>query len=93
MDGESLPNLHALRDSDADGFARLVGQLRDAASAYADSTSLRQAAREIGMSPTGLGNFLSGTEPYLPTIRKLHDWHERTRHALGASPDEPSGGT
>lgn len=92
MDGEIPLNLHTFRDSDPDAFARLIGRLRDAASAYVESTSLRQAAREIGMSPTGLGNFLSGTEPYLTTVRKLRDWHERSWPAMAARLQERSRG-
>lgn len=91
MDGEIPLNLHTFRDSDPDGFARLIGQLRDAASACVESTSLRQAAREIGMSPTGLGNFISGTEPYLTTVRKLRDWYERTRNAQTAQLEAAAG--
>ena len=78
MDGNDTVNLYVLRDSNPDAFAKLVGQLRDAARAHAESTSLRQAAREIGMSPTGLHNFIVGTAPYLTTVRKLHECRGRT---------------
>jgi hypothetical protein len=27
------------------------------------------------MSPTGLSKFLDGSEPYMPTLRKLRQWH------------------
>jgi len=41
--------------------------------------SLRQTAREVGMSPTGLSNFLNGAKPYTPTVRKLRKWYEEQR--------------
>ncbi len=46
-------------------------------------TSLRQAAREIGMSPTGLQKFLHGGEPYVKTVRKLSLWRERNQPPPG----------
>ncbi|HET7233195.1 MAG TPA: hypothetical protein VFJ16_24505 [Longimicrobium sp.] len=76
-------DLHALRNSDPDQYTGLVLQLRDAATRYVASTSLRQAAREIGMSPTGLQKFLDGAEPYVKTVRKLSLWRERTQPPAG----------
>ena len=54
-----------------------VDMLRDAARRHVDATSLRQAAREIGMSPTGLRGFLDGADPYGKTTRKLTQWFVR----------------
>ena len=86
MSGGRTANLHAFRAADPEGFARLVWKLRDAAARYAETTSLRQAAREIGMSPTGLHGFLTGNEPYLVTVRKLVAWDERAgEHPQGAA--------
>ncbi len=51
--------------------------LREAARLFVDSTSLRQAARDIGMSPTGLRGFLDGADPYVKTARKLAEWYVR----------------
>lgn len=51
--------------------------LREAARRHVDATSLRQAAREIGMSPTGLRGFLDGADPYGKTTRKLTQWFVR----------------
>lgn len=48
--------------------------LREAARAYAEATSQRQAAREIGLSGTGFRAFLSGSEPHPGTLRKLNEW-------------------
>ncbi len=43
------------------------------------STSLRQVARDVGMSPTGLDNYVLGiTEPYPKTRRKLEEWYVRS---------------
>src|SRR5829696_4863004 len=54
-----------------------VETLREAARTFMDATSLRQAARDIGMSPTGLRGFLDGAAPYVKTERKLRAWYLR----------------
>jgi hypothetical protein len=54
-----------------------VEMLREAARTFVDATSLRQAARDIGMSPTGLRGFLDGGVPYAKTERKLRAWYLR----------------
>jgi hypothetical protein len=36
--------------------------------------SLRHAARQVGMSPSGLQKFLAGTAPMDATCRKLERW-------------------
>lgn len=51
--------------------------LREAARLRVAATSLRRTADEIGLSPTGLQGFLSGSEPYAPTIQKLCEWYVR----------------
>ncbi|HEX5726591.1 MAG TPA: hypothetical protein VFX98_14040 [Longimicrobiaceae bacterium] len=56
-----------------------VETLREAARQHVDSTSLRQAARDIGMSPTGLRGFLDGADPYGKTTRKLTQWFVKER--------------
>jgi hypothetical protein len=57
--------------------------LREAARLFVDSTSLRHAARDIGMSPTGLRGFLDGAEPYVKTARKLAEWYLREAQRNG----------
>jgi hypothetical protein len=52
-----------------------IEHLRDTVAARAENTSLRNVAREIGMSPTGLKKFLQGTAPYSPTLRRLRTWY------------------
>ncbi|HEU0054730.1 MAG TPA: hypothetical protein VFQ39_16200 [Longimicrobium sp.] len=54
-----------------------IETLREAARLYVDATSLRHAARDIGMSPTGLRGFLDGADPYVKTTRKLTEWYVR----------------
>ena len=54
-----------------------IGTLRQAARLYVDATSLRHAARDIGMSPTGLRGFIDGADPYVKTTRKLTEWYIR----------------
>jgi hypothetical protein len=54
-----------------------TGTLRQAARLYVDATSLRHAARDIGMSPTGLRGFIDGADPYIKTTRKLTEWYIR----------------
>lgn len=71
-----------------------IETLREAARLYVDATSLRHAAREIGMSPTGLRGFIDGADPYVKTTRKLTEWYVReiqnrnaelTRESAGAA--------
>lgn len=54
-----------------------IRHVREAAAARVENTSLRNVAREVGMSPMGLRNFLHGTEPYSPTLRRLRNWYVR----------------
>jgi transcriptional regulator with XRE-family HTH domain len=54
-----------------------IRHMREVAAARVENVSLRQVAREIGMSPTGLKKFLEGTAPYSPTVRRLRNWYVR----------------
>lgn len=74
MAPDTETSLHAQRLRDPVGFAREIEALREALREHLETNSLRQASREIGMSPTGLSNFVNGSEPYVPTIRKLRAW-------------------
>lgn len=60
--------------------ARLRAALRDAVG----SRTLRGVAEELGMSPTGLSNFIAGTQPYGPTLHRLRAWAER--NGIGGTP-------
>ena len=54
---------------------RLIPQMREAVIERVERTSLRTAAREIGMSPSGLKKFLDGNMPYTKTIHRLRRWY------------------
>ncbi|HEY0024027.1 MAG TPA: hypothetical protein VGB24_13995 [Longimicrobium sp.] len=54
--------------------AASLDALREAARAYAEATSQRRAAREIGLSGTGFRAFLNGAVPHAGTLRKLNEW-------------------
>ncbi|HEU4558076.1 MAG TPA: hypothetical protein VFS20_09510 [Longimicrobium sp.] len=49
--------------------------------------SLRAVAREVGLSPMGLSNFLNGRQPYTATRRKLTLWYAEHGAQLGAHED------
>src|SRR5687767_9558164 len=53
------------REGDQAGHTdvRLIPQMREAVMERVERTSLRTAAREIGMSPSGLKKFLDGNMP------------------------------
>src|SRR5215212_7633430 len=75
--------VRAERLSEPEAFARLVEKCRNAVRSYLGRVSLREAAREIGMSPTGLRKFADGGEPYAPTVHKLREWMQRRRDTEG----------
>ena len=51
--------------------------LRRALRLAIDHTSLRQVAREVGMSPRGLGRAVEFTEPRKSTLVKFRNWYAR----------------
>jgi hypothetical protein len=62
----------------------LDAQLRAAVSTAVERTSLRGVARDVGLSPTGLGKFLNGSQPYPSTRRKLERWFASQAAGHGA---------
>lgn len=68
-------SLREERTRDPVAFSQELGEIRRALQLYLDEASLRQAAREVGMSPTGLSKFLDGAEPYARTVKKLRAWY------------------
>lgn len=66
-----------------------IAVLRETARLRVQAKSLRKAAKEIGLSPTGLQGFLDGSDPYAPTIQKLLEWYvqEEVRKAIQLSPE------
>jgi hypothetical protein len=83
MTDESDTSLHAMRERDPEAFAREIESIRSALREYLEFASLRQVSREVGMSPTGLSNFVNGADPYVRTVRKLREWMAAHPH-LGA---------
>jgi hypothetical protein len=61
--------------------------LRWAVEQAVQNSSLRTVARDVGMSPMGLRNFITGMTPYHVTLRKLSAWY------LRSLPRDESGGT
>lgn len=62
-------------------------RLRDVLRRRVEEASLRQAAREVGMSPTGLRKFLDGADPYSETRRKLERWYVQESTRVYGAPD------
>lgn len=60
--------------------------LRDAVARLVATMSLRQAAREIGLSPNALRNFLAGAEPRAATRARLERWLAARRAAADRHP-------
>lgn len=67
--------------------APVLPRVRDALVRRVEEASLRQAAREVGMSPTGLRKFLDGAYPFPATRLKLERWYVREAGRDEASPD------
>ncbi len=57
----------------------LIPAIRAAVIERVERTSLRDVARQVGMTPSGLAKFMNGSEPYRKTIRKLEGWYVRWR--------------
>jgi len=65
-------------------YSRRIETVRAAVSEELDFRSLRQVARAVGMSPTGLQNFrVAEAMPHAPTMAKLWRWYE-TQHRAGS---------
>jgi hypothetical protein len=67
---------------------QVVSALRAAVVHRIERTSLRQVAREVGVSPSGLDKFVNGATPYQKTRRKLEAWS--TRRAASDLSEDPS---
>lgn len=62
-------------------------RMREALAARVEATSLRQVARDVGMSPTGLQKVLGGADSYSRTRRKLERWYVRESLHYGGGLD------
>jgi hypothetical protein len=54
-----------------------IKKMRQAVIDQVENTSLRNVARQLGMSPAGLRKFMDGGAPYTPTLRRLRKWYPR----------------
>ena len=52
-----------------------VGVLRQALRAEVEAATLRQVARQVGMSPSGLQKLLDGAHPRGATRRRVERWY------------------
>jgi hypothetical protein len=52
-------------------------RFRSALAAAIARSSLRAVARKVGMSPTGLTNFVGGKRPYGKTVERVRYWYYR----------------
>jgi hypothetical protein len=59
-----------------------VDVLREAVRLRVESSSLRLAAGEIGVSHSALRAFVNGSEPYGRNLAKLREWHGRETNEL-----------
>lgn len=60
--------------------------IRVAAAAAVEADSLRSVARQVGMSATGLRNFIRGERrPYPGTLKKLNAWYVRHNTGRGGT--------
>lgn len=64
-----------IENQSADTSTSTTKRLREIVAAQVENASLRSVAREIGMSPISLRQFLQGTEPYSRTLRRLRIWY------------------
>jgi transcriptional regulator with XRE-family HTH domain len=62
-----------------------LARLRERLALRIEETSLRQVARELGMSPSGLQKVLEGGQPYGKTTRKLAGWYIRDQSRYGGT--------
>jgi hypothetical protein len=61
--------------------------LRARLAARLETASLRQVARDVGMTPSGLRHVLDGGRPQSATRRKLEAWYVRERELSPEAPD------
>lgn len=57
--------------------------IRNAVGLEVSSSSLRETARRVGLSPSGLGGFLNGKPPRPETLRKLAVWYAEREWKAG----------
>ena len=69
-----------------------LDRIRIALEAAIARSSLRAVARRVGMSPTGLTNFLyGGGKPYGKTLERVRNWYYSEAGLQQLRPDEIAG--
>jgi hypothetical protein len=64
--------------------------LREALEAKVSATSLRDVARDLGMPPTSVSNFMLGREPHGKNLRRFREWYVRELAASDLSATPPA---
>jgi hypothetical protein len=67
---------------------RDLDRIRDALRAAIERSTLRAVALRVGMSPTGLQEFVAGTRPYGKTREKVRSWFYREAGFSGIDDEE-----
>jgi len=65
-----------------------LDRIRNALRAAIERKTLRAVAIQVGMSPTGLREFVAGSRPYGKTREKVRAWFYRAAEMNALSPDD-----
>ena len=65
-----------------------LDRIRDALREAISRTTLRAVALRVGMSPTGLQEFVAGSRPYAKTCEKVRAWFYREAGFTSIAPDD-----
>jgi hypothetical protein len=68
----------------------LIPRIREAVIERVERTTLREVARQIGMTASGLTKFMGGGEPYRKIRRRLEAWYVRKAARVPAGEGVPS---
>lgn len=74
-------------EDENDGF----GNIREALRFAIQRASLRRVAAQVGMSPTGLQQFVDGAKPYGKTREKVRAWFYRATGSSNLAADDAAG--
>lgn len=74
-------------EEEDDGF----DDIREALRFAIERASLRRVAAQVGMSPTGLQEFVDGTKPYGKTRAKVRAWFYREMASSNLAADDAAG--
>lgn len=76
-----------MMENNGDGF----DDIRDGLRFAIERTSLRRVAAQVGMSPTGLQEFVAGAKPYGKTREKVRAWFYRETESGNVAADDAAG--